>query len=300
MPMPIENMSRRPKRSPRAAPVSRKTAKSSVYAFTVHSSPLRPACRSCADHRDRGRHDEVVERHHEERGRGDRERPPDVCFVSHHLPPSEKKRTITVGSLQPSTSRRPRSLGRRIHRGEHVHEHPVREERRELLRRDARDALDVADEIAVAVPDDGADLRVVAGGVGLHLRPQVDPVGFQQLAIGLRRSRAGPPRPACPRPPAGRSRASAGSTGRPRPCRAPSSSRRDGRRTAARSPRGGRSRRSRRRGGPSPRIRRSPRRGSPRAAPSFVFRSVTHHGSYVSDDLLVCQEPRPPDRGRPP
>ena len=33
-----------------------------------------------ADHRDRRRHDEVVERDHEERGRGDRERPP-ACFV---------------------------------------------------------------------------------------------------------------------------------------------------------------------------------------------------------------------------
>ncbi len=47
MPMPIENISRRPKRSPRAAPVSRRTAKTSVYALTVHSSPLSPAWRSC-------------------------------------------------------------------------------------------------------------------------------------------------------------------------------------------------------------------------------------------------------------
>ena len=35
---PMMNMRRRPKRSPSAAPVRRKTAKVSVYAFTVHSS----------------------------------------------------------------------------------------------------------------------------------------------------------------------------------------------------------------------------------------------------------------------
>ena len=46
IPIPIENISRRPNRSPRAAPVSRRTAKTSVYALTVHSSPLRPAFRS--------------------------------------------------------------------------------------------------------------------------------------------------------------------------------------------------------------------------------------------------------------
>ena len=37
-----------------------------------------------ADHRDRGRHDEVVERDHEHRNRGDRQRPP--CLGRHSLP----------------------------------------------------------------------------------------------------------------------------------------------------------------------------------------------------------------------
>ena len=37
-----------------------------------------------ADHRDRGRHDEVVERDHEHRDRGDRQRPP--CLGRHSLP----------------------------------------------------------------------------------------------------------------------------------------------------------------------------------------------------------------------
>ena len=43
---PTMNMRRRPKRSPRAAPVRRKTAKVSVYAFTVHSSCSIVASRS--------------------------------------------------------------------------------------------------------------------------------------------------------------------------------------------------------------------------------------------------------------
>ena len=43
---PIASARRRPIRSPSAAPVSRKTAKLSVYALTVHSTPSRPACRS--------------------------------------------------------------------------------------------------------------------------------------------------------------------------------------------------------------------------------------------------------------
>ena len=43
---PKMNIRRRPKRSPSAAPVSRKTAKVSVYAFTVHSSSSIVAPRS--------------------------------------------------------------------------------------------------------------------------------------------------------------------------------------------------------------------------------------------------------------
>jgi hypothetical protein len=47
-----------------------------------------------ADHRQRRRHDEVVERHHEEGDRGDRKRPADVSFVSHHYLRSEKERAL--------------------------------------------------------------------------------------------------------------------------------------------------------------------------------------------------------------
>ena len=43
---PMPNSRRRPKRSPSAAPVISSTAKVSVYALTVHSSPLRLASRS--------------------------------------------------------------------------------------------------------------------------------------------------------------------------------------------------------------------------------------------------------------
>ena len=46
IPRPITNMRRRPKRSPSAAPVSRKTANVSVYALTVHSRPSIDASRS--------------------------------------------------------------------------------------------------------------------------------------------------------------------------------------------------------------------------------------------------------------
>ena len=46
IPSPIVNMRRRPNRSPSAAPVSRKTANVSVYAFTVHSSCSSDASRS--------------------------------------------------------------------------------------------------------------------------------------------------------------------------------------------------------------------------------------------------------------
>ena len=43
---PTMNIRRRPKRSPSAAPVRRKTANVSVYAFTVHSSSSIVAPRS--------------------------------------------------------------------------------------------------------------------------------------------------------------------------------------------------------------------------------------------------------------
>jgi hypothetical protein len=46
MPRPATKTRRRPSRSPSAAPVSRKTAKASVYALTVHSSASSDAPRS--------------------------------------------------------------------------------------------------------------------------------------------------------------------------------------------------------------------------------------------------------------
>ena len=46
MPSPITNIRRRPKRSPSAAPVRRKTAKLRVYALTVHSRSSIEAPRS--------------------------------------------------------------------------------------------------------------------------------------------------------------------------------------------------------------------------------------------------------------
>jgi hypothetical protein len=46
MPRPITKTRRRPKRSPSAAPVRRKTANARVYALTVHSSASIEAPRS--------------------------------------------------------------------------------------------------------------------------------------------------------------------------------------------------------------------------------------------------------------
>ena len=75
-----------------------------------------------ADHRDRGRHDEVVERDHEQRDRGDRERPQRLCpgrhlaapfvvsdVVSSHFYIGRKKGTSAPATasepMQPSISR---------------------------------------------------------------------------------------------------------------------------------------------------------------------------------------------------
>src|SRR5207248_648731 len=81
---------------------------------------------------------------------------------------------------------RPRlGIGLHLHGGEDVQEHPLREERRHVLGRQAGNALDVSDEVAEAVPHDLADLRVVAGGVGLHLRAQPGAVGEQHLHVRL-------------------------------------------------------------------------------------------------------------------
>ncbi len=124
-----------------------------------------------ADHGDRRRDDEVVERDHEERGRRDCERPPHVRFV--------------IGLLAALDEPPAPVLYRGIHRGEHVHQHAAREEHGELLGPDAGDTLHVGHEIAEAGPDDRADLRVLAGRVRLHLAPQVDAIRLEELPVGL-------------------------------------------------------------------------------------------------------------------
>jgi len=48
----------------------------------------------------------------------------------------------------------------------------------------AGDALDVSDQIAVARTDDLANLRVVAGRVGLHLRLETRAIRKQLLNVG--------------------------------------------------------------------------------------------------------------------
>ena len=142
------------------------------------------ACRSCADHRQRRRDDEVVERDHEERDRGDRERPErwliDVsssvtaCELS--LLRCEKKRRLRAPCRSPRAAaaptapvvaeqlhrRRARSAASRWRRS--CETSAAGRRPRRARRRSTRSPKPRA--------DDRADLRVVAGRVGLHLRPQ--------------------------------------------------------------------------------------------------------------------------------
>ena len=73
---------------------------------------------------------------------------------------------------------------------------PRAKKSRTRLRVDARRPLDELDEPPVALAHDGADLGVVAGGVGLHLSLQSRAVG-QQLHVRRRPSPSARPRPSC-------------------------------------------------------------------------------------------------------
>src|SRR4029077_13581608 len=59
-----------------------------------------------------------------------------------------------------------------VHRDDDVDQHPLREERRERVGVDARGALDGVDQLAEALPGDGADVGIATCGVRLHLRTQ--------------------------------------------------------------------------------------------------------------------------------
>src|SRR5436305_11172067 len=65
-----------------------------------------------------------------------------------------------------------RLTGEEAHRGEHVEQHPLGEEACDVLRLEPRHPLDVGDEVAEAVSHDVGDLRLVGGGVRLHLQLQ--------------------------------------------------------------------------------------------------------------------------------
>ena len=67
-------------------------------------------------------------------------------------------------------------------------------------RRQAAHALDVSEDVSVAVPDDLADLGVVAGGIRLHLGPQPIPVGEELLVGGAHGFQCGFAAPALGRP----------------------------------------------------------------------------------------------------
>ena len=141
------------------------------------------------DHRERRRHDEVVEDDHEEADRGDRERPERpspgsglvehraapfalvIQVLTHHLLWVEK--SSYASSRQPSTRRRAHGSSelRRSIAATTFSSIPLAKNGAELRRADARHALGPREEVAVAFAHDRANLRVVARGVGLHLRP---------------------------------------------------------------------------------------------------------------------------------
>src|SRR3954470_23495962 len=219
---PTASIRRRPKRSPSAAPVSRRTAKVRVYALTVHSRLSTVACRSS---RITGSAvvttrlssvamktaAEVIAKVQMVRvlavmdssfgsstrsccwGRGLRMRlsgvrwcgkPEYTCEWS--LTSLRKKRVSVVLPAALDEALRPALIGaEQVHRCDHVQEHPLREEVRDALRRQSRDSFDVVDELAVAVPHHRANRRVVAGCVGLHLRVEIGRIGRQPLPIGL-------------------------------------------------------------------------------------------------------------------
>src|SRR2546430_3498861 len=191
---PIVKPRGRPSRSPRAAPVSRSTAKVSVYALTVHSRPLSPAWRSV---RITGSavvttrlsivvmksSVDVIANVQSSFGlidppfRSPRDNRP-IYVVSSHLQRSEKRESSESLLESLEEPPRPRLVGiLQTHRGHDVDEHAVREERGDALGRQPGDALDVGDEVAEPVADDLADLGIVTGRIGLELRLQPRAIG---------------------------------------------------------------------------------------------------------------------------
>ena len=84
---PIASIRRRPKRSPSAAPGQEQDGEGERVGVDRPFEPVEARAEITADHRQRGRDDEVVERDHEARRRGEHEGPDQLatlCYVIHH------------------------------------------------------------------------------------------------------------------------------------------------------------------------------------------------------------------------
>src|SRR6187551_1089513 len=204
MARPIMNIRFRPKRSPSAAPISRKTAHVNVYALTIHSSCSIDAPRST---RITGSAVDTTRLSSTTMNRAidvmtnvQMVRVP--AFIVTSLSASHCDLVIdysAVGEKREGPScvvllaplgqaSRPRVRvpvrDRVVHRREHVHEHPLGEEARDRVLVGARDRLDVVDEPAVPAGSGLADLVVDdRRGVGLELPLQHRPVALDELSI---------------------------------------------------------------------------------------------------------------------
>src|SRR6266545_7316468 len=106
-------------------------------------------------------------------------------IVSDYFLEREKKRRPSLLLIALDQPLRPALLVvQEIHGGDHVHEHPGREEVANPLGPGAGHALDVLDQLSEVSSNDLADLGVLARDMPLHLHAQLGRV-LEQLVIRL-------------------------------------------------------------------------------------------------------------------
>src|SRR6266571_1863322 len=158
---PTTNIRRRPNRSPSAAPVRSSTAKVSVYALTVHSRLSTVACRSL-----RITGSAVVTTR---LSRVAMKTATDVIAKVQIVRVLADISVLLRGRLFDRAGTGLSREGGWLACWGAVNRHAFREEVGVPVPRLSRDPLDVVDELAVPVPDDHPDRRIVASRVGLHL-----------------------------------------------------------------------------------------------------------------------------------
>src|SRR4249919_287721 len=161
IPRPATKILRRPNLSPSAAPVISRTANTSVYALTVHSSPPRLAWSSL---RITGSADVTTRLSRVVMKTATDVManvqivvlrvfivPPQLVVITHLLLREKNALPLLHGRVQEPLGPG-RRVGEQIHRREDVQQHPEREEVADALRVGARDALDVVDEGTETLP----------------------------------------------------------------------------------------------------------------------------------------------------